>query len=79
MRRVTVKAVQGGWMVEGGPTEAMVYRSGSMAERKANELGRLLAFSGQVEIVIHDLRGLIAGSRVMDCRSTGLPWLQTPA
>ncbi|HEY8615815.1 hypothetical protein [Phenylobacterium sp.] len=65
MKTVRVTPVQGGWMVNCDLAAPTMFSSGATAERKARELGRLMARVDQTEILIHDRQGLIVGSTVM--------------
>ena len=52
-------------MVECQILPAAAFRSGAAAEKKAKELGRLLAIDHQAEVLIHDRRGALVGSTLI--------------
>lgn len=63
MTVISVKAVPGGWAVEGGAgTAQLVFLRGGEAERKAHQLGAQWAeISGEAEVRIHDRTGALVG------------------
>ena len=65
MRKVKVVPVEGGWLVQCEAIMPTAYRSGAAAEKKAAELGHLLARQDPAEILIHDRRGTLVGSRTI--------------
>ena len=65
MQTVKVIPVPGGWVVESEVAMPTAFLSGAAAERKAKELGRVLAAHEQAQVLIHDRRGSLVGSTVM--------------
>ncbi|MFN3511921.1 MAG: hypothetical protein ACK41C_02670 [Phenylobacterium sp.] len=65
MQTVKVIPVQGGWMVESQVAAPTAFLSGAAAEKKAEELGRLLAARDQAQVLVHDRGGCLVGSTVM--------------
>ena len=63
MTVISVKAVPGGWAVQGGAgTAQLVFLRGGEAERKAHQLGAQWAeVSGEAEVRIHDRTGALVG------------------
>jgi hypothetical protein len=65
MQTVKVIPVPGGWFVESQVAAPTAFLSGAAAERKAQELARLLAVQDQAQVLIHDRRGSLVGSTIL--------------
>jgi hypothetical protein len=67
MRTLRVIPAPGGWAVDNDLTGMpLLFTAGAHAERAARLLAHVIAEQGeQAEVIIHDLRGSIAGSIVV--------------
>lgn len=66
MTTITVKAVQGGWAVE-GRGQVLRFLTGGAAERKARELAALsLGLGAPARILITDLAGRSVGEIIFE-------------
>ena len=77
---ISVKPLRAGWALECDEfVESQVFRSGGEAERSAVRLAVALIRAGwSAKVVVHDLRGLVAGSLQVGPDSRHRPqWLRT--
>lgn len=69
MTTITVKAIQGGWAVE-GRGQVLMFLTGGAAERKARELAALCVRLGApARVLITDLAGRLVGEILFEAEA----------